>query len=251
MAYTHSQGAITFHGSRDEAKRYGSVPVLFGQILTLLGAVLLFLVVWHHRGPLPGEVDVTLGVQHDILHTPFAGPIELVSAIAWPIPAAVTMCLIVLVLLVLRRWLDVMILIPTSIATSLSNLFTANFVRRPRPQGHGIWVEQHIKDYYSFPSGHVVFVTAIWGFIFFLTFHSRYRDAAWMWIPRIIALVFIVVMPISRILVGEHWLTDNLEGFLFGVFWLLLAIQIYWLGSSRFPGLLSKEERTPAGSTQL
>jgi membrane-associated phospholipid phosphatase len=251
MAYTHRQGTIPFSGSRRTVRHAGYLPVVCGQLFTLLAAAVLFLVVWHHRGPLEGEVGVTLDVQHAILHTPLAGPIELVSTIGWPIPAAITVSLILIVLLVLRRWLDALILIPTSIATSLSNLYTADFVRRPRPHGHGIWIEQHVKNYFSFPSGHVVFVTAIWGFVFFLTFQSRYRDAAWLWIPRIVALVFIVVMPISRVLEGEHWPTDDLEGFLYGVFWLLLAIQIYWLGAKRFPGLLSKEERTPPGSTRL
>jgi len=248
MAYTHSQGAIPFSDSRRTVRHADYLPVVYGQLFTLLAAAVLFLVVWHHRGPLQGEIGVTLDLQHAILHTPFAGPIELVSTIGWPIPAAITIGCIVAVLLVLRRWLDAIILIPTAVVTSLSNLYTADFVRRPRPQGHGIWIEQHVKNYFSFPSGHVVVVTAIWGFVFFLTFQSRYRTAAWMWIPRIIALVLIVVMPISRVLEGEHWLTDVLEGFLYGVFWLLLAIQIYRWGSARFPGLLSKEERAQAGS---
>jgi membrane-associated phospholipid phosphatase len=251
MAYTHSQGVVAFHGRQSKALRHASLPVLFGQILVLLGAALLFLVVWHHRGPLPGEVGVTLGVQHALLHTLFAGPIELVSTIGWPIPAAITIGGIVVLLLILRRWLDAIILIPTAVVTSLSNLYTADFVRRPRPQGHGIWIEQHVKNYFSFPSGHVVVVTAIWGFVFFLTFQSRYRAAAWMWIPRVIALALILTMPISRILEGEHWLTDVLEGFLYGVFWLLLAIQLYRLGSARFPGLLSKEERATPGSARI
>ena len=250
MAYTHRHGTVTFRGGHSEAWGRVSLPVLVGQMLAVLAAVLLFLVVWHHRGPLPGEVGLTLGVQHAILPTLFAGPIELVSTIGWPIPAAITIGLIVAVLLGLRRWLDALILVPTAVATSLSNLYTADFVQRPRPQGHGIWIEQQVKNYFSFPSGHVVVVTAIWGFVFFLTFQSRHRAAAWLWIPRIIALTLILVMPLSRVLEGEHWLTDVLEGFLYGVFWLLLAIQIYRFGSRRFPGLLSTEERTPPGSAR-
>jgi membrane-associated phospholipid phosphatase len=244
MAYTHSQGAITSRGGHSEVWRHGYLPLLVGQILAFLGALILFFVVWNHRGPLEGEVGVTLGVQHAFLHTPFAGPLELVSTIGWPIPAAITIGCIVILLFVLRHWLAALILIPTSIASSLSNLYTADFVHRPRPRGHGIWIAEHVKNYFSFPSGHVVMVTAVWGFVFFLTFQSRYRGAAWMWIPRIIALIMIVVMPVSRILEGEHWLTDVVEGFLYGVFWLLLAIQIYRLGSRRFPRLLSSDERT-------
>jgi len=72
-----------------------------------------------------------------------------------------------------------------------------------------------------------------------------------MWIPRTIALVLIAVMPISRVLEGEHWLTDVVEGFLYGVFWLLLAIQVYRWGSRRFPGLLSTEERNSSGSARV
>jgi membrane-associated phospholipid phosphatase len=243
MDFIQRQGALALPNTRSRTVDRGYRTFLVGELLVVLAALLLMLTVMLHRGPLPGEVGVTLGVQHALLHTLFAGPIELVSTIGWPIPAAVTIGVIAAVLLALRRWLDVLILIPMAVATSLSNLYTADFVQRPRPKGHGIWIEEHVKNYFSFPSGHVVVVTAIWGFVFFLTLQSRHRNAAWMWIPRILALVLVVTMPISRLLEGEHWLTDVAEGFIYGVFWLLLGIQVFRLGSRRFPKLLSADER--------
>jgi membrane-associated phospholipid phosphatase len=54
------------------------------------------------------------------------------------------------------------------------------FVRRPRPTGYGIVVEQDItKIYgvYSFPSGHVMYTLAFLGIVLFLIF-QRAASAA-------------------------------------------------------------------------
>jgi len=204
----------------------------------------MFLValVVRHRGPLPDDVNIQLGVQHTLRHTFLTGPLEMVSNAGWPIPSAISVVIMLLIFLVLRRWLDALIIVPIAVVCSLSNLLTADLVKRPRPQGHGIWVMNKITNYFSFPSGHVVFATAVWGFIVFLTWRTL-PGTGWEWIPRILGLVIAITMPISRVLVGEHWPSDVVEGALYGAIWLLLAIVVYDWAASRYPQLLGIAER--------
>jgi undecaprenyl-diphosphatase len=202
----------------------------------------LLVLVVSHRGPLPADVNVELGVQHLLRHSLLAGPVEMVSTMGWPIPSALTVVVILLCFLALRRWLDALIIIPLAVVCSLSNLLTADLVKRPRPAGHGVWVMEKVTNYFSFPSGHVVFATAVWGFIVFLTWRAL-PGAAWVWIPRILGLAIIIIMPVSRVLEGEHWPSDVIEGALYGAFWLLLGIAVYHWAAARYPRLLGIAEQ--------
>ncbi|HVC79423.1 MAG TPA: phosphatase PAP2 family protein [Chloroflexota bacterium] len=216
--------------------------VLLNSAVALLClAMFLLVLVVNHRGPLPYDVNIELGLQHLLRHSFLAGPVEMVSTVGWPIPSTVTVVVILLCFLALRRWLDALLIIPIAVLCSLSNLLTADLVKRPRPQGHGIWVMEKVTHYFSFPSGHVVFATAVWGFVVFLTWRAL-PGTAWVWIPRILGLAIIIVMPVSRVLEGEHWPSDVVEGALYGAIWLLLAIVIYEWAAARHPRLLGIAE---------
>jgi membrane-associated phospholipid phosphatase len=53
----------------------------------------------------------------------------------------------------------------------------------------------------------------------------KYR---WVLIPfQILAVVDILIIGYSRVLEGEHWLTDVLAGYLSGAVWLFMMILVY------------------------
>jgi undecaprenyl-diphosphatase len=85
----------------------------------------------------------------------------------------------------------------------------------------------HQWDTASFPSGHVVFYVCFFGFIFFL---ARERLTADSWLPRIVMFVaaaLILLVGISRVYVGEHWVSDLPGSYLLGVLWLTLSVKLY------------------------
>jgi undecaprenyl-diphosphatase len=195
-------------------------------VLLVLGLGLAVLVA-QHPAPLTGDVDVELDIQHFLLpHKVVTQILDGVSAINWPIPSAVALVVATGVLLILRRRLAAIIILATTSLADGASFVTNEIVRRPRPTDHGLYILQHIGNYYSFPSGHVIHALTCYGVLLYVTFQVR-RPAAWLWAIRVILAALIVLMPLSRIVEGEHWPSDVLEGLLYGVFWLILGIVAY------------------------
>ncbi len=74
----------------------------------------------------------------------------------------------------------------------------------------------------SFPSGHTIMGIVVFGFLAFLT--SRIVSKK---IPFIIAIVIILLISLSRLFLGQHWLTDILGAWLLGLSLLLFIIVSY------------------------
>jgi membrane-associated phospholipid phosphatase len=229
--------------------RGGATPshVLFAgleiALLVLLGA--LALAVRSHPGPLPGDVGLEVGTQHALLHRGLlTDGLEAISTLNWPIPSVITLAIIMAMLLLLRRWLDAMVVPIAAGVESVSTYVLSTWDHRPRPWGHGVHPLQHITSTYSFPSGHVAYATAVFGLFLFLTFQVRHAfHPALVWAIRILLIALIVLMPISRIVEGEHWPSDVLAGALDGAFWLVLLAHLYLWARARWPRLLARDER--------
>ena len=222
----------------------GGAGILIGIVL-LLAAVALALIVKSHPAPLPDDVQIELADQHMLLpHHHLAVALDQVSRVNWPTPAGIIVGVVFVLLLVLRRFLDALTAAGASVLGDLSSYLTNQFVQRPRPEGHGIVVLKQITNYFGFPSGHVVHAVAFFGVLLFLTFQTR-RWPAVRWLLRIVFVFLIVLIGPSRVMEGEHWPSDVVEGLLVGGFWLLLALHFYWWAAQRWPRLLAPDERAP------
>jgi membrane-associated phospholipid phosphatase len=212
-------------------------------LLVLLGV--LSIIVRGHPGPLVGDVGFEQGVQHTFLHKgAITSGLEAISTLNWPKPTAITMAVIVAIFLVLRRWLDIVVAPLAAGASSITTFGLSKWVHRPRPLGHGIHSLQYITSTFSYPSGHVVYTVSVFGLFLFLTFQVRHAfHPALIWLIRVVLVLLLVLMPISRILEGEHWPSDTLAGVLDGLFWLILFSHLYLWMRARWPRLLARDER--------
>jgi membrane-associated phospholipid phosphatase len=167
-------------------------------------------------------------------HHWLASLVDAVSAINWPVPSAIVVAGVIGLLVALRRWLAAAVALLTSGLADASSYITNEIVRRPRPADHNLHILHAIKTYYSFPSGHVIHAVAFFGFVLFLTWQTR-RPAPFLllWPVRAVLIALIVLMGPSRVLEGEHWPSDVLGGLLYGAFWLMLGLHVYFWARHR------------------
>lgn len=99
-------------------------------------------------------------------------------------------------------------------------------VRRPRPNHPEITVAEARITGTSFPSGHVIIYTGVYGFLAYLA-HINIRIK---WLRRVIvgglASLIALVGP-SRIYLGHHWVSDVTASYLLGSSYLVLLTSLY------------------------
>lgn len=95
---------------------------------------------------------------------------------------------------------------------------------RPRP------IEAVILEHsYSFPSGHATIAIAVYGFLGYLLIRSTQN-----WKLRVnlffTTVLLIMLIGLSRIVLGVHYLSDVWSGYLVGALWLIIGISLAeWL----------------------
>lgn len=105
-------------------------------------------------------------------------------------------------------------------------------IDRPRPSADLVNVSNPLTDY-SFPSGHVLFFTAFFGFLLFLAY-TLLKPSRGRTLLMILLIGLVALIGPSRIYVGQHWASDVIASYLLGSVWLALSILIYRWGKKRF-----------------
>ncbi|HLJ67664.1 MAG TPA: phosphatase PAP2 family protein [Chloroflexota bacterium] len=221
------------------------LPFLAAEGILLALLAVFSVAVRGHPAPLAGDVGMERAVQQSVLpHQWLAAPLEAVSTLHWPVPTAITLIVISALFLYLRRWLDTILTPLIAGASSLTRLELSKWVHRPRPSDHGIHIVQIITSSFSFPSGHVTYATSVYGLFLFLTYQVRHAfHPALLWAIRVVLVLLIVLMPVSRVLEGEHWPSDTVAGLMLGLFWVILFAHLYGWARNRWTRLLAADER--------
>ncbi|MGI8476060.1 MAG: phosphatase PAP2 family protein [Thermomicrobiales bacterium] len=99
-------------------------------------------------------------------------------------------------------------------------------MRRPRPHPDRFTVAPARIGGTSFPSGHVINYTGVYGFLAFLA--SQRIEAPWLRrsVVGCLSALIALVGP-SRIYLGHHWFTDVVTSYLLGSTYVLALITLY------------------------
>jgi membrane-associated phospholipid phosphatase len=199
------------------------------ELLALLPFTGLAVLVARRKGPLPGDVALERAVQGAILpRRPVKRLLDTISSLTWPRPAFAGIGIAAALLTLSKRpWASVS-LVTCALLSNDSGYHVSRLVRRPRPSGHGVRVEKHVRGTYGFPSGHVVHSTAALGYMLYLSSGpAGPLHPVVAWALRLFAAPIVLTIGISRIASGEHWVSDVLAGRLLGLAWLLAFIRLH------------------------
>jgi len=108
------------------------------------------------------------------------------------------------------------------VGVTLVNQIIKHIVRRPRPNVLRLVEESG----YSFPSGHSMVSMAFYGIIIYLVY-KNVSNKYLKWTLITLLSLLILSIGFSRIYVGVHYFTDVAGGFLLGLAYLIIYINIY------------------------
>jgi undecaprenyl-diphosphatase len=98
-------------------------------------------------------------------------------------------------------------------------------IGRPRPLNTLVNVFVPVSGN-SFPSGHVMFYTVFFGFLFFLAW-TRLPASLWRVLALILTSGLIFLIGPSRMYLGAHWLSDVIAAHLLGLIIVAFGIEFY------------------------
>ena len=148
--------------------------------------------------------------------------------------AALAIATIVCVLLYRRRQLVEAALLPVVLAGGeLLNVILKLSFHRPRPEVAFV----HL-DTYSFPSGHAMLSTAVYGALAYLAWSRLHARRARLALTAG-TVVLVALICFSRLYLGVHYLSDVLGGAAAGAFWLAVSIALQTLYGERFARALA------------
>ena len=200
------------------------------QVAVLVAAlgfgVLAFLArtIWYF----PVDLELTRAIQ-GTCPAWLDGPLGAVTWVGFPPQSNVVFGAVILGLFLLGHRLEALLTAVAAVGSAGLWYLVTPLVGRPRPSPELVEVTMQIPTG-SFPSGHAVNLTAIFGFLIYLTLLLA-ANARLRWSLVALLALPILVIGFARIEDGAHWPSDVLGGYMLGWLWLVATIQAYrWAG---------------------
>ena len=112
----------------------------------------------------------------------------------------------------------------TTIITYLANELIKIFFLRERPIPELQWMIEHSTSY---PSGHSMVSTVFYGLIIYFIYKSNYLKINIKRIVIVSIILIILLIGLSRMVLGVHYFTDVIGGYLCGLIFLETFVIIY------------------------
>ena len=130
----------------------------------------------------------------------------------------VNVCLFIFI--ILKKKYKLFLINVASIASVVVNNIIKIIIKRERPN----FLVLSNETSYSFPSGHSMISILFFGSIIYLVnkYNIKYKKTI-----TILLSIFIILVGLSRLYLGVHFLTDVIGGYLCGVVTLIIIIMIF------------------------
>jgi undecaprenyl-diphosphatase len=104
---------------------------------------------------------------------------------------------------------------------ALLNTVLKNLIERERPPTNGTWL---LQESLSYPSGHAQSGISVWVVLGLISLVLIPRGVRWL--VGVSLIVVGVAIGASRVIIGVHWPTDVLGGWLLGLTWLGICLLV-------------------------
>ncbi len=177
----------------------------------------------------PGEVRSSTWVQS--WRTPWLD--TAMKVVSWPgaLPVATPVVLALSIGAYARGWrAEAVLVLTTTVAGRLVSIGLKEVIARPRPTDSVVQVLQETSGY-SFPSGHAMHHAVLFGIVL-VVLTGRMDPRAVVWTAGVALTIALLVMGISRMYLGMHWLGDVVGGYAFGAAVVMVAMWVWgsWRG---------------------
>ncbi|WP_226666693.1 phosphatase PAP2 family protein [Metabacillus litoralis] len=122
-----------------------------------------------------------------------------------------------------RKVLDIIMLVIIFYSVRKLNVVLKDLFVRDRPSFQFVYEESH----YSFPSGHAMNSTAIYGFICFIILNHFSGNGNHRNTLLISTIILVGIIGISRIYLGVHYISDVIAGISAGLMLLIVITLIH------------------------
>ena len=180
---------------------------------------------WGWLSVLDAEIGLDIIEDQNELLTPFFIAVTQLGG------TVVTILLLIAIGAFVFKWkkrpdLAIWYILTVALGAGALNQFFKFLFERPRPE------IQHLIEQggYSFPSGHSMGATIVYGATVFLIVQLG-RKRSLKWAALVAAAFIIIIIGISRIYLGVPYPSDVIGGFSLGAAWLAISIGTYgiWL----------------------
>ncbi|MGM0875253.1 MAG: phosphatase PAP2 family protein [Bacillota bacterium] len=164
-------------------------------------------------------LDVKVTLFFEKIRSPIITELYLFISDVGSIKYTLPICIIIAILLLIKRKvIDVVFLFSMFYSVRQLNYLLKEVYIRDRPSFNAVYEASH----YSFPSGHAMNSTAIYGFLCYLLIIHYTKNNKQKNLLLIVTIILISLIGISRIYLGVHYLTDILAGFSAGFAWFIV-----------------------------
>lgn len=190
--------------------------LVFGLLLFLACAIL-------YPMELISQIDVSVTLFFETIRSSGLTKLAIFLSDMGSIKYYLPLCIIASVLLLIKhKVFDIIFLFIILFSVRLLNNQLKDIFIRERPNFNAIYEATH----YSFPSGHSMNSMAIYSFLYYVLSSQILKTDNQRYVFMIITIILIILIGISRVYLGVHYLTDVIAGFGAGIVWFIM---IKWL----------------------
>ena len=209
----------------EQARRGRVLAGVYATVVWSATAGFVFLAVFVQQQDVITKFDLPVALAIQSINEPVLSWILLhMSDLGWaPLDIA---CVVVIAgaLAALRLRLEALLVVVSTLMAGGVGTLTKDIVQRARPTSSFVHLAGHLADF-SFPSGHVIFATVLFGTTFGIVWivwpSSLLRNAV-----LVLLAALVLLMGPSRIYMGEHWPTDVLGAYCLGGLWVAGTLEI-------------------------